>query len=114
MRLAEQRGEDKVSVKNEKEIEERKRKIQSREEDVEFLDERDLARANHPPHFFEQQLAGSTCPLHVSDAERSDGGWKVLVADHVLGEMPSPPMFADAQGKGQVLAHDVRETSDLL
>src|SRR5437879_10303679 len=89
MRSAEQRREDKVGVKNEKEIEERKRKIQSREEDVEFLDQRDVARANHPPHFFEQQLAGSTCPLHVSDAESSDGGWKVLVADHVLSEMPS-------------------------
>src|SRR5437899_12474797 len=28
--------------------------------------------------------------------------------------MPSPAMLADAQGKGQVLAHDVRETSNLL
>src|SRR2546425_6598416 len=28
--------------------------------------------------------------------------------------MPSPAGFADAQCKSQVLAHDVRETSDLL
>src|SRR5712691_4526271 len=28
--------------------------------------------------------------------------------------MPSPAVFADAQCKSQVLAHDVRETSDLL